>query len=111
MFKKTIFTLVSENFGNLYFCQLKVKENEQITDTWFYCILQNFPTSLELTVRKTRPPLVTVAMSDIQCSSHTTHMFSVKNTSQSKEETENTPTEKTEQVTFDMKQGLMTLSF
>ncbi len=30
----------------------------------------------ELTVRKTRPPLVTVAMPDIQRCSHTTHMFS-----------------------------------
>ncbi len=30
----------------------------------------------ELTVRKTRPPLVTVAMPDIQCRSHTTRMFS-----------------------------------
>ncbi len=31
--------------------------------------------------------------------------------SQSKEETDNTPTEKTEQVTSDVKQGLRTLSF
>ncbi len=30
----------------------------------------------QLTVRKTRPPLVTVAMTDKQCRSHTTHMFS-----------------------------------
>ncbi len=30
----------------------------------------------QLTVRKTRPPLVTVAMTDKQCCSHTTHMFS-----------------------------------
>ncbi len=35
----------------------------------------------------------------------------MKNTSQSKEETDNTLTEKTEQVTSGMKQGLRTLSF
>ncbi len=29
----------------------------------------------ELTVRKTRPPLVTVAMPDIQCRSHITHVL------------------------------------
>ncbi len=29
----------------------------------------------DLTVRKTRPPLVTVAMPDIQCRSHTTHVL------------------------------------
>ncbi len=65
----------------------------------------------ELTVRKTCPPLVTVAMPDIQCRSHTTRSHAVKNTSQSKEETNNTLTEKTEQVTSGMKQGLRTLSF
>ncbi len=65
----------------------------------------------ELTVRKTRPPLVTVAMPDIQCRSHTTRSHAVKNTSQSKEETDSTLTEKTEQVTSGMKQGLRTLSF
>ncbi len=66
----------------------------------------------ELTVRKTRPPLVTVAMPDTQCSL-TLHMFSrsEKYKSQNKEETDNTPTEKTEQVTSGMKQGLRTLSF
>ncbi len=32
--------------------------------------------SMQLTVRKTRPPLVTVAMTDKQWRSHTTHMFS-----------------------------------
>ncbi len=64
----------------------------------------------ELTVRKTRPPLVTVAMPDTQCRSHTTHVLT-ENTSQSKEETDNTLTEKTEQVTSGMKQGLRTLSF
>ncbi len=47
----------------------------------------------ELTVRKTRPPLVTVAMPDIQCRSHTTRSHAVKNTSQSKEETDSTLTE------------------
>ncbi len=30
----------------------------------------------QLTIRKTRPPLVTVAMTDKQCRSHTTLMFS-----------------------------------
>ncbi len=63
----------------------------------------------QLTICKTRPPLVTVAK---QCRSHyTSCSHTVKNTSQSKEETDNTPTEKTEQVTSDMKQGLRTLSF
>ncbi len=66
---------------------------------------------LSFAVRKTRPPLVTVAMPDIQCRSHTTRSHAVKNTSQSKEETDKTPTEKTEQVTSGMKQGLRTLSF
>ncbi len=56
----------------------------------------------ELTVRKTRPPLVTVAMPDIP-PSHYTCSHAVKNTSQSKEETDNTLTEKTEQVTSGMK--------
>ncbi len=35
----------------------------------------------------------------------------MKNTSQSKEQPDNTQTEKTEQVTADMKQGLRTLGF
>ncbi len=44
--------------------------------------------------------------------SHTTHVLKQwKNTSQSKEKTDNTPTENTEQVTSGMKQGLRTLSF
>ncbi len=43
--------------------------------------------------------------------SHYTCSHAVKNTLQSKEETDNTPTEKTEQVTSGMKQGLRTLSF
>ncbi len=42
---------------------------------------------------------------------HYTCSHAVKNTSQSKEETDNTLTEKTEQVTSGMKQGLRTLSF
>ncbi len=63
----------------------------------------------ELTVRKTRPPLVTVAMPDTQCAlALHTCSHAVKNTSQSKEETNKTPTE---QVTSGMKQGLRTLSF
>ncbi len=43
--------------------------------------------------------------------SHYTRSHAVKNTSQSKEETDNTLTEKTEQVTADMKQGFRTLRF
>ncbi len=44
---------------------------------------------------------------DRQTLAHNTSFSqAVKNTSQSKEETDNTPTEKTEQVTADMKQGL-----
>ncbi len=65
----------------------------------FVTIFEKFSCSIlnQLTVRKNRPPLVTVAMTDKQCSSHTTHMFSrSENTSQSKEETDDTPTEKTE---------------
>ncbi len=67
----------------------------------------------QLTVRKTRPPLVTVAMTDktMPLSHYTSCSHAVKNTLQSKEETDNTPTEKTEQVTSNMKQGLRTLSF
>ncbi len=30
--------------------------------------------NLQLTIRKTRPPLVTVDMTDKQCSSHSTHI-------------------------------------
>ncbi len=55
-------------------------------------------------------PIVTVTMTD-KDSHYTSCSHAVKNTSQSKEETDNTPTEKTEQVTADMKQGLRTLSF
>ncbi len=44
----------------------------------FVTIFEKFSCSIlnQLTVRKNRPPLVTVAMTDKQCSSHTTHMFS-----------------------------------
>ncbi len=44
--------------------------------TVFFLLFNTFGYNLELTNRKTRPPLVTVAMPDIQCRSHTTHMFS-----------------------------------
>ncbi len=43
--------------------------------------------------------------------SHYTHVLTVKNTLQSKEKTDNTLTEKIEQVPSDLKQGLQTLSF
>ncbi len=44
--------------------------------------------------------------------SHYTHVLTQwKNTSQSKEETDNVQTDNTEQVTSGMKQGLRTLSF
>ncbi len=56
---------------------------------------------------KKLPSLVTVAMSDKPCCSHTTPCsHTVKNTLWSKEETDNMPTVKTEQVTSGMKQGL-----
>ncbi len=61
----------------------------------------------QLTVRKTRPPLVTVAMptNNAALKLHTCS-HAVKNTSQRKEKTDHTPTEKTEQVTSGIKQGL-----
>ncbi len=54
---QTYFCLHQENAIHLYFS--------------FIC----HDTSLQLTVRKTRPPLVTVAMTDKQCRSHTTHVL------------------------------------
>ncbi len=65
---------------------------------------------MQLTVRKTRPPLVTFATTDKQCRSHTTLMFS-RSEKYIAEQRGNSPTEKTEQVPSDMKQGLRTLSF
>lgn len=46
-------------------------------------------------------PLITVAMSDKPCCSH-----SVKNILQSKEKTDNMPPDETEQVAFGIKQSL-----
>ncbi len=60
------------------------------------------------------PPTLSYCCHDRQTmplSHNTSCSHAVKNTSQSKDETDNTPTEKTEQVTSDMKQGLRTLSF
>ncbi len=54
-----------------------------------------------LTLCKDPPPIVTVAVSDEPWRSH-----AVKNASQSKDNTDNTPTDKTEQLTFGMKQSL-----
>ncbi len=48
----------------------------------------------------------TMPLSNYTFSSHT-----VKNTSQSKEETDNVPTDKKEKVTSDIKQGFRTLIF
>ncbi len=67
------------------------------------------PANFQLTLRKTHPPLVTISMTEKQ--THYTRSHAVKNISQSKEDTDNTPTEKTEQFTSDMKQGLRTLTF
>ncbi len=64
----------------------------------------------ELTVRKTRPPLVTVAMPDTQCAL-TLHMFSRSEKYIAEQRGKWQHTEKTEQVTSGMKQGLRTLSF
>ncbi len=63
--------------------------------------------------RSQRPALLSYCCHDRQTMplSHYTRSHAVKNTSQSKEETDNTPTEKTEHITSDMKQGLRTLSF
>ncbi len=61
------------------------------------------------TIAKTHPPLVTVAMSDMPLSLHTSCSHTVKNTSRSKDETNNMLTDKinkTDQVTSGMKQGL-----
>lgn len=54
-----------------------------------------------MTLHKVPPSLVTVATSDKPCHSHATRSHAVKNTSQSKEETDNEPSDKTEQVTFE----------
>ncbi len=71
------------------------------------CSAQKTPSSqVVIDHSQTHPPLVTVAMTDKQCRSHT-----LKNMLQSKEETDNTPKEKTEQVTSDMEQDLRTLKF
>ncbi len=53
----------------------------------------------------TSPTFLTVAMSD-KLSHHTSCSHAEKNTLQSKEETDNAPAYKTEQVTLGMKQSL-----
>ncbi len=65
---------------------------------------KRFERTIDHTVRKDPPSLVTVAIPD----KHYTRFHAVKNTLQRKEKTDNTPTEK---VTSEMKQGLGTLSF
>ncbi len=52
------------------------------------------------------PPLSYCYVQQVPLSHYTSCLHAVENTSQSKEETDNTPTDKTEQVTSGMKQSL-----
>ena len=71
------------------------------TTSWLSCCCS------QLTIRKDLPPLVTVAMSDKPRRSHTLPCsHAMKNTLWSREDTDKVLTDRTDQVTFDMKQSV-----